>query len=242
MIQCPSHKLSPRWVGPYKISRKISDHLYAVELPNGDTKYCNVSKLKPYSRNQYSKQPVNQQAVKTTPPVEKPAREHVIPSTEARDIDSSSSSDSDDEIECANAPRRLSQRGRSNKPAGQSTPQLANKPKRLQITTPHSVTEPLTTVTEGSRDATAERETTSVQISPSNVSSGNTLTESPQQSSDRTQALPATPVITPVQRRYNLRRPEERRQTDFYGPWVSQVKPERGVWQIMLDWARSPTG
>ncbi|MCP4261634.1 MAG: transposase family protein, partial [Planctomycetes bacterium] len=45
MIQCPSHKLSPRWVGPYKISRKISDHLYAVELPNGDTKYCNVSKL-----------------------------------------------------------------------------------------------------------------------------------------------------------------------------------------------------
>ena len=38
LINCPKHKFGPRWVGPYKISRKINDHLYCLDLPDGEKK------------------------------------------------------------------------------------------------------------------------------------------------------------------------------------------------------------
>jgi hypothetical protein len=57
LINCPSHKFGPRWVGPYKISRKINDHLYCLDLPNGEKKIFNICKLKRYVRNRYSPNP-----------------------------------------------------------------------------------------------------------------------------------------------------------------------------------------
>ena len=55
LINCPKHKFGPRWVGPYKISRKINDHLYCLDLPDGEKKVFNIGKLKRYVRNRFSK-------------------------------------------------------------------------------------------------------------------------------------------------------------------------------------------
>ena len=54
LVQCPAHKFSKRWRGPYRIGKAISEHLYVVELENGKDKLMNVSKLKPYKYNRYS--------------------------------------------------------------------------------------------------------------------------------------------------------------------------------------------
>ena len=41
LIQCPKHKFGPRWRGPFKITRKINDHLYCIELPDNERKIVN---------------------------------------------------------------------------------------------------------------------------------------------------------------------------------------------------------
>ena len=53
LVNCPKHKFGKRWHGPYKIKRKINDHLYVLPI-GGVDKVTNISKLKPYKHNKYS--------------------------------------------------------------------------------------------------------------------------------------------------------------------------------------------
>ena len=97
LINCPKHKFGPRWAGPYKISRKINDHLYCLDLPNDEKRIFNIGKLKRYVRNRYS--PKQQQIVKpvvdNSPNINDSdkTRRHVHQESE-----SESDSDSDDEV------------------------------------------------------------------------------------------------------------------------------------------------
>ena len=56
LIDCPQHKFSKRWRGPYKIKKAINTHLYLVEMEIED-KICNISKLKHYRTNKFSQLP-----------------------------------------------------------------------------------------------------------------------------------------------------------------------------------------
>ena len=58
LINCPKHKFSERFQGPFKVIKKISDHLYVIELDDGKEKLVNISKLKRYVRSKYSPQRV----------------------------------------------------------------------------------------------------------------------------------------------------------------------------------------
>jgi hypothetical protein len=97
LINCPTHKFGPRWVGPYKISRKINDHLYCLDLPNGEKKIFNICKLKRYVRNRYSPDPKtslsNEKAGENGVKVQAPS------CTDRRRASSESDSESDEEIE-----------------------------------------------------------------------------------------------------------------------------------------------
>ena len=53
---CPAHKFSMRWMGPFRIEKVVNDHLYYVDLGEKGTKLCNISKLKHYRKNKYSPQ------------------------------------------------------------------------------------------------------------------------------------------------------------------------------------------
>lgn len=88
LINCPTHKFSERWQGPYRICKKISDHLYVVELDNGTEKVVNISKLKRYTRSKYSPQlnPKAQEFAPATdetpaPPTSNSPDEHPDPGT-----------------------------------------------------------------------------------------------------------------------------------------------------------------
>ena len=50
---CPAHKFSKRWRGPYRIVKVVSEHVYYVDV-NGTDKLLNISKLKHYKKNAYS--------------------------------------------------------------------------------------------------------------------------------------------------------------------------------------------
>ena len=51
--ECPSHKFSKRWRGPYTVNKAISDHVYVVQLPDGE-KVCNIQKMKHYNISKFS--------------------------------------------------------------------------------------------------------------------------------------------------------------------------------------------
>jgi hypothetical protein len=53
LINCPTHKFSKRWTGPFKVRKVINEHLCYVEV-NDTAKLFNVSKLKHYKKNIYS--------------------------------------------------------------------------------------------------------------------------------------------------------------------------------------------
>ena len=59
LVNCPKHKFSQRWRGPYKISKVVNNHLYVVEMDNGVDKLCNISKLKHYKKSKYSPNTLN---------------------------------------------------------------------------------------------------------------------------------------------------------------------------------------
>ena len=67
LIECPRHKFSKRWQGPYQIIKKIDDHLYVIDL-GPENKLVNISKLKPYVKSKYSPQPLNPEAQLFIPP------------------------------------------------------------------------------------------------------------------------------------------------------------------------------
>jgi hypothetical protein len=93
LIQCPKHKFGPRWTGPFKICRKINDHLYCLEMPNDERKNVNIGKLKKYMRNVYSPK-----AVIGTPEIKPTVIEPVVNKKPViGDTDDSCSSSSEDE-------------------------------------------------------------------------------------------------------------------------------------------------
>ena len=98
LIQCPKHKFGPRWVGPYKIQKKISDHLYSVLLPNGEQKVYNIRKLKKYIRNKYSPKISECPITEAKVPNNQPPPPQVV---EYSDSDS----DSDNDLEFVGIPR-----------------------------------------------------------------------------------------------------------------------------------------
>ena len=48
MVQCPKHKFAPRWQGPFKVAKKVNDHVYVVELTDGTQVVKSLTKLKHY--------------------------------------------------------------------------------------------------------------------------------------------------------------------------------------------------
>ena len=59
LVNVPKHKYSEKWSGPYLITEKINDWNYIIAL-NGNEKVINISKMKPYKINKYSKLPESQ--------------------------------------------------------------------------------------------------------------------------------------------------------------------------------------
>ena len=53
LINCPQHKFSSRWRGPYRVAKVINEHLYVIDMENGE-KVCNITKLKHYKISKYS--------------------------------------------------------------------------------------------------------------------------------------------------------------------------------------------
>lgn len=68
LIECPQHKFSKRWQGPFEITKKIDDHLYVIDLGSKE-KLVNISKLKPYVKSKYSPSHLNVHAPEYTPQV-----------------------------------------------------------------------------------------------------------------------------------------------------------------------------
>ena len=58
LVQCPKHKFAPRFRGPFKVTRVINDHLYVVQITPSQEKVVNISKMKHYNLNKYSKQKI----------------------------------------------------------------------------------------------------------------------------------------------------------------------------------------
>ena len=54
LVNCPSHKFSERWQGPFRVCKKLGDHLYVIEIDNGKEKVINISKMKRYAPNKFS--------------------------------------------------------------------------------------------------------------------------------------------------------------------------------------------
>ena len=66
LIECPSHKFSKKWQGPYQVTKRIDDHLYVVDLGSRD-KLMNISKLKRYVTSKYSPSHLNVSAAEFKP-------------------------------------------------------------------------------------------------------------------------------------------------------------------------------
>lgn len=56
LVNVPSHKYSFKWKGPFKIVKKINNWNYIIDM-NGKRQIVNISKMKEYSQNKYSKVP-----------------------------------------------------------------------------------------------------------------------------------------------------------------------------------------
>lgn len=82
LINCPSHKFSERWQGPFKVCKKLGDHLYVIELDNGKEKVINISKMKRYVPNKFSHDKrMNPEATEFTP-TSQPTTDHTTPQSE----------------------------------------------------------------------------------------------------------------------------------------------------------------
>ena len=67
LINCPTHKFSKRWTGPFKVSKVVNEHLCYVEV-NDTTKLYNISKLKHYNKNIYSPKDLDPETPEFVPP------------------------------------------------------------------------------------------------------------------------------------------------------------------------------
>ena len=55
LINCPTHKFSHRYRGPFEIAKVINDHLYVVKIAPGVERVVNLSKLKQYTPSKYNR-------------------------------------------------------------------------------------------------------------------------------------------------------------------------------------------
>ncbi|KAL5251616.1 hypothetical protein ACHWQZ_G017106 [Mnemiopsis leidyi] len=93
LIQCPTHKFAPRFRGPFEVKKVINDHLYVVEFGPGVEKVTNISKMKHYEVNRFSKRKVG-----VTQNVDDVVQEKVdLSERDDRGKSSSSDSSSDEE-------------------------------------------------------------------------------------------------------------------------------------------------
>ena len=258
LINCPSHKFGPRWVGPYKISRKISDHLYCLDLPNGVKRVFNIGKLKRYVRNRYSPK-----APEVTPVAE--------PKSESKTVrkprpDSESESEDEVVVTFERPPKTLG--NRSNLDNGSDVANLTNNTGNQQnvvlenCSTPRSsrlsgIGSSHVTVSQPQFDeASPVQLETSAPTPPESTSRDSTAAfytpatsrtaRRPQElSNSESTILPnssasLSPVdiddCSPPERRYNLRRPEERRKPDRLGYGnVSKLDIVNNVLQMLLS-------
>lgn len=117
LINCPKSKYSMKYAGPYLITRKLSDWNYIVNV-DGNEKITNISKMKKYTINKYSKLPKNPIVTKK---VAKP------PVTE---INSDQSDESDTEITISfpQIPRSTSNSQQNDKDHDSSSPRNNTDP------------------------------------------------------------------------------------------------------------------
>ena len=74
LIECPAHKFSKRWQGPYLIIKKLDDHLYVIDL-GAKEKLVNIGKLKRYIKSCYSPAHLNAEAPEFRPNTSSTAQE-----------------------------------------------------------------------------------------------------------------------------------------------------------------------
>ena len=123
LINCPKHKFSERWNGPYRICKKLDDHLYVIELDDGKEKVVNISKLKKYTRSRFSP-PFNTDGVVSSP---KPVSHYRTQDVSTNNVTPSPTLSDDDEppntIEVEILPATCRQEPTSN-PSGEPNIQL----------------------------------------------------------------------------------------------------------------------
>ena len=88
LIECPKHKFSQRWRGPYQVKKVINQHLYVVSIADGQEKVVNIGKMKHYKYSQYSPAHVQVNPSKTTTAV---SRHTQLPSETTQDNEGASS-------------------------------------------------------------------------------------------------------------------------------------------------------
>lgn len=55
LVNCRKHKFDPKFRGPLRVNKVINDHLYVVQITPTMEKVINISKMKHYPTNKYSK-------------------------------------------------------------------------------------------------------------------------------------------------------------------------------------------
>lgn len=77
MVRCPAHKYSPKWFGPVKVVRAVSDCVYVVQLSPEQQKVVNISKMKRCDLK-------NKFAAKSSSPVDSSSSEKVSTTPQLR--------------------------------------------------------------------------------------------------------------------------------------------------------------
>ena len=95
LINCKKHKFSPRFRGPFRVNKVINDHLYVVQITPTMEKVVNISKMKHYPINKYSKKKLDE--VKT--PVRSQVEKNTVCTRSEIEHDSENSSDEDIKLE-----------------------------------------------------------------------------------------------------------------------------------------------
>ena len=71
-VECPAHKFSYRWRGPFEVKKVINDHLYVVRLEGGEDKVCSISKLKHFKARERTMPVATSLSTHVSPPATTP--------------------------------------------------------------------------------------------------------------------------------------------------------------------------
>jgi len=142
LVSCPKHKYEKRWNGPYMIVKVINDHLYVVQTSPGTESVTNISKMKKYPVNKYSRRVTEQKEQQKNGLMEQKCVEKV---------DSESESESECELQVVQQ-RPVSVSGRTRAATA-----------RARVS--HQLTPPLQALTSPSR----QLDTSTVDILPADV-------------------------------------------------------------------------